>query len=408
MKPSALTKLFRTAPNEVARLPDRPLAVVEAGARPARSRGPLIPKRIRRYIPPFLVIVLPTLLAGLYYGFIASDQYLSEARFLVRGQSGGGISAGLLGALMMSGGGGALHSSAEELTNVADYMQSHDALRSLEEKINLADLFRRPEADFLARLETKPTAEDFLEYYQNKVVVAIDTQTGIASMKVRAFRPEDSQLIAETLLMLGEDVVNHFSDRQRSDTLKVARDEVQRAEARLRTARENLTEFRDREAALDPARSSALALDMIAKLDLQLAQARTELTEASTYLKPDSAKYISLRTKAEAIQKQIADERQRLTGSDGSMAPVLAKYERLVLEREFADKGYASALISMESARSEAAKQHLYLVRVVEPNLPEKALYPRRLLILTSLFVSLCFTYGIGWLIIAGIREHSA
>jgi capsular polysaccharide transport system permease protein len=397
--------LFRTAPNEVARLPDRPLAVVEAGTRPHRKRGPLIPKRLRRFIPAFLIVFLPTILAGVYYGLIASDQYLSEARFLVRGQN-SGSTLSLLGQLMSSGGGS--HSAPEELTNVSDYMQSHDALRALQEKINLADLFRRPEADWFARLKDNPAAEDFLDYYQNKVVVAIDSQTGLASMKVRAFRPEDSQLIAETLLMIGEDVVNQFSNRQRSDTLKVARDEVQRAEGRVKAAREELTSFRDREAALDPSRQSALALDLIARLDLQLAQARTEQTEAASYLKPDSPKFIAIRAKGDAIEKQIAEERKRLTGTDGSMAPILARYERLVLEREFSDKGYASALISMESARGEAAKQHLYLVRVVEPNLPEKALYPKRLLILASLFVSLCFTYGIGWLIIAGIREHSA
>ena len=49
-----------------------------------------------------------------------------------------------------------------------------------------------------------------------------------------------------------------------------------------------------------------------------------------------------------------------------------------------------------------------YLVRVVQPNLPEKSLAPRRGFILLTLFVSLLVAYGIGWLILAGILEHAA
>jgi capsular polysaccharide transport system permease protein len=401
MKPSALTKLFRAEPStEVARRPDRPLSVVGTPARRPRFR---IPRSVRKFLPAFLIIVLPTTVTAFYYGVWASDQYVSEARFLVNGQSSQTMS--LLGQLMSSM---SSHASGEDLTNVADYLESHDALRSLQEKLAIDDLYRRPEADWFARLKQHPKAEEFLEYYQNKVSISIDSTTGLASLKVRAFRPEDAQLINETLLMLGEDVVNHFSDRQRSDTLKVARDEVQRAEGRVMAARDEMAKFRERESSIDPGKSGALIMEMIARLDLQLAQARAEVTEASTYLKPDSPKFLALRNKVDALEKQIASERKRLTGGDASLSPILGAYERLVLEREFADKGYASAMVSMETARNEAMKQHLYLIRIVEPNLPEKALYPRRWLILSTVFIAMCFTYGIGWLIIAGIREHAA
>jgi capsular polysaccharide transport system permease protein len=404
MKPFALTKLFRATPTtEVARLPDRPLSVVEAGARPRRGRPPRLPGWLLKSYPAILVIFLPTFLAAVYYLLIASDQYLSEARFLVRGQTQSSMS--MFGQFMSNF---TSHTAADELTNVADYLQSHDALKTLEEGIGLTQIYRRPEADLFARLKEKPTAEDFLEYFTNKVQVSIDPTTGLASLRARAFRPEDAQKVAETMLVMGEDVVNHFADRQRNDTLKVAREDVARAEARVAAAREQVTVFRDRESAIDPNRTSVLVLELISKLDLQLAQARTELAEASTYLKPDSAKYVALRTRVEAIEKQIANERKRLTGGGDSLAPQMAAYERLVLEREFSDKAYASAMASLETARNEASKQHLYLVRIVQPNLPEKALYPRRWLILSSLFISLCFAYGIGWLIIAGIKEHAA
>jgi len=78
------------------------------------------------------------------------------------------------------------------------------------------------------------------------------------------------------------------------------------------------------------------------------------------------------------------------------------------MQRDFAAKRYEAAAAALESARHEALKQQLYLVRVVEPNLPQAALYPRRWLMLASVFFGALLVYGIGWLIVAGVKEHAA
>jgi capsular polysaccharide transport system permease protein len=413
MRPSALTKLFRTSvPREVARLPDRALRVVDSRTKLRGLRAPRLPRWMRRYAAPLLVIVLPTLLTGIYYLGLASDQYATEARFMIRGQQ--SSTSSLFGALLSSA---SIQTSQEDLLSIGDYMQSHDALKTLQQRINISDLFTRDEADFMSRMRTdfldwlrgRPiTSEDFLDFYNGRVSVAFDSLTGISTLRVRAFRPRDTQVIADELLKLAEEKVNQYSARQRTDTLKVARDEVVRAEGRVEAARAEITQFRDREKSIDPGKSSVIIMEVIGKLEGQLAQARAEITEASTYLKADNAKFVALRTKADAIESQIKSEKQRLAGSSDALAPLVAQYERLMLEREFADKGYASAMTSQESARAEAMKQHFYLVRVIEPNLPEKPQFPRRFLTVMTTFVALCFTYGIGWLILAGIREHAA
>ena len=64
------------------------------------------------------------------------------------------------------------------------------------------------------------------------------------------------------------------------------------------------------------------------------------------------------------------------------MAPKLAVYEKLMLEREMAVKTFSSALVLLESAIKDMDMQRLYLERVVEPNLPDYALYPRRMRVL--------------------------
>ena len=105
---------------------------------------------------------------------------------------------------------------------------------------------------------------------------------------------------------------------------------------------------------------------------------------------------------------QLASQRGRLTGGDASLAPTVAGYERLSVDRELATKAYGSALQSLETARLDAQKQHVYLVRVVEPNLPQKSTYPLRAVTVLGVFGALLLAYGIGWLIVVGVREHAA
>ena len=98
----------------------------------------------------------------------------------------------------------------------------------------------------------------------------------------------------------------------------------------------------------------------------------------------------------------------KLTGKNGALAPVLANYEQLTLQREFAQTSYTSALTALENARLQAMRQQLFVVRVVEPNMPQRALFPHSTLMVVTVFLGLVLTYSIAWLIIAGMREHAA
>ncbi len=65
-------------------------------------------------------------------------------------------------------------------------------------------------------------------------------------------------------------------------------------------------------------------------------------------------------------------------GTNGSLAARMAPYELLVLERELAAKALGLATLNLEKARQNAQLQHLYLQVIVQANLPDQALYPKR------------------------------
>jgi capsular polysaccharide transport system permease protein len=394
---------------------DRRLTLPPAGARlpvagglplgrlhETRPRGGLSGP-FRRH--PFAWLVLfPTLLAGLYFFLVAAPQYVSEARFMLRGQT---RSAGsLLGEALNAGG---FRAATEEAVAVRDYLLSHDAVQALHARVDLVATFRRPEADPVSRLWWEaPEAERLLDYYRRQVKAEIDLNSGITELRVRTFRAADSLLISRELLGMGEAMVNSMNRRAQEEALRASRAEQARAEERVAAASAAVTAFRQREQAVDPSRSAALAVETIGRLDGDLARARAELQAAERFARPNSPQVMGLRNRIDALESQAAEERRRLSAAGTGITEQIAGFERLRLEADFAGRALVTANTALERALAEAQRQQLFLVRVVEPNLAERSLYPRPLWATAYVFAALALVYGLAWLLIAGVREHAA
>ena len=395
-----------------------PIILSEPGA----SRGgeafeptpPPKPWLLRLFRKPFfLLVILPSLISVMYFYGVAAPQYVSEARFVVhsRGNDGGGQAALRAAAASGFGGfGGAMASG--EANSIRNFLSSLDAVMQANEKLDLIELWRRPEADFVARLWfTEP--ERIARFFNQMVNVTLDPVTGVTTLRVRSFRPEDSKALAETLLVAAESLVNRLSERARGDTLQLAQQEIEIAERRVQESRAALVRFREQERELDSAGAVQSALVLRGQLEGALAQARAELTERQQFMRPDNPALQATRNRIEALERQISAERSRHTDTTANvggavLARQLAAYERLMLEREFADKQLASATVSLETSRIEAQRQQLYLSRIVQPNLAVYPLYPRSFINSASIFLGLAIAYGIGWLLVVGMREHAA
>jgi len=364
--------------------------------------------------PFFLLVILPSLVTAFYFYGIAAPQYVSEARFIVnsRGSDGGAQAAAIraAGAGLLGGLGGGM--SGGEANSIRNFLTSLDAVMQAHESLDLVELWRRPEADFLARLWfTEP--ERIARFYNHMVNVTLDPMTGVTTLKVRSFRPEDSKELTETLLLAAETLVNRLSERARGDTLRLAQNEVEIAERRVQESSTALIRFREQQRELDSAGAVQAAVVLRGQFEGSLAQARAELTERLQFMRPDNPALQATRNRIEALERQIAAERARHTDTTSTLGGAilvsqLAEYERLMLEREFSNKQLASATASLEVARVEAQRQQLYLSRIVQPNLAVYALYPRSFTTTASILLGLAIAYGIGWLLIVGMREHAA
>ncbi len=373
------------------------------------ASGPPPRTRARRFRVPglgfILVVLLPTLLTGIYYFGFAADQYVSEARFVVRSSSRQAPSG--LGSLLSNVG---ITRSQDDTYPVNDFIMSRDAAKLLVNRQDLRAIMSRPEADGLARFPnfySKDTFEDLFKRYKDLVNVTLDTSSGISELTVRAFRPQDSETVALALLGDAEALINRMNERARQDAIMVAQSEVNRSEKRVTDVQAALTQFRTRQNTIDPTKSSTGLLELVGRLSQESSSSKAQLSELLRTA-PQSPQIPGLRNRIGALDRQIAEEQRKIVGDNSSIATTLGDYERLLLSREFADKSLSSAIGSLESARVEAQRQQLYLERVVEPNLADAALYPKRITSTATVLLACLLIYGIGWLLLAGVREHTA
>jgi capsular polysaccharide transport system permease protein len=353
----------------------------------------------------FLVLVfVPTIVASVYYGLIASDQYVSHAKYIVRGvqsQHAGGI-----GALLNTFG---ISRTADDTSAIESFMQSRAAIEKVAAIINLREVYGRPEADFVSRYPQfwrKDSFESLYEKTQEFITVLQDQSTGITTLEVAAFRPEDARRIAVALLNLAEEMVNQMNARAQSDAVSEAQREVIRARDDVVQTQKDLTAFRNKEFLVDPVRFAGLLLDAIGQLSLEQAQTRAQIDQTSR-LSPTNPSLTSLQARADALEQKIIDERQKLAGNDSALADKVSTYERLTLLRDLADKRYSNALVSLRSAQMEAQRQQIYVEEIVAPNMPDESTKPERLRSILAVFVMSFAIFAVFWIINVGSKDHA-
>lgn len=362
-------------------------------------------KWARRNLAFLAIVVAPSLLTAAYFYLLAADQYQSEAHFVVRtADASPGPSVGV-GQLL--GIGGAVSQSRSDALSVNDYLSSQELVDRLGRRLDLETMFRRPEADILSRMADSAPPEAKLKYLRKRVDVVFSEESGITSLKVRSFRPQDSRDILEAMLKLGEERVNLLNARTDRDGLKSARSQLVEAEQGLMSVQERLTHFRRAGADIDPTTTGRAQIGLVSTLEASLSQARSQLAAMRGIITPSSPQYVALAARVRALEGQVAAQGSKMTEGGQAIATNMGGYENLQIRQQFAAKRYENAAANLERKRDQVARQQLYIIRVVDPNLPVRSEFPQRGRIVITVFFSLFVAYGIIWLTFAGIREHA-
>jgi BexC/CtrB/KpsE family polysaccharide export inner-membrane protein len=298
--------------------------------------------------------------------------------------------------------------ASEEVRAAQGFIQSRDALRSLNADEFAQTAWGNSDVSIFDRFDPlglSGSFEDLYKFYGTKVEAVYDAETAITTLTVRAFRPKDAQAMNAHLLQRAETLVNQLNERGSGDLVSYAEREVAEAQADASKAALALATYRNRAGVIDPERQASVQLQMISKLQDELIGARLQLLQL-TAAAPQNPQISLLKVRIGGLEREITNQLGQIAGNEGSLSEAAAQYQRLQLQREFADQQLSLSLAALQDARNEARRQRAYVERVAQPSLPDAALEPRRIRgILATLIIALV-AWGALSMLLAGVREH--
>jgi capsular polysaccharide transport system permease protein len=383
--------------------PLQPDRIQNSGARAhakalRRRRSVRLAKRVGIFVG------IPTALATVYYSMIATPQFESYAIFSVQ-------SSELRPSLGMDGllAGLATGGTGHDALAVRDYVLSRDMLARLDKEETFIAHYKDSRNDFVSRLSADASFEEAYEYFGRKLYADYDQVSGSVTVRVRAFSPEKSRAISEAVLKYSEAMVNKLSERERRDRTAYAETEVKKSEGRLATARKAIVELQQKHEDFNPLQSATAAMTIRTGLEAELAKARAELMQLKSFMQDGAPQVLAAQEKVKSLSAQVAGESRKLVdpSKPNGLNTSLADFEVAMVEKEFAQKAYESAMATLEVARADADRQHRYVAVIAAPSLPDESTYPHRIRSVLAAFLVSFLLWGVLTMMTAAVREHA-
>ena len=376
---------------------------VHDGNEPETQSGGKPPLRLIGFI---LLVILPFLASSVYYAFIASDQYVAEARFAVRAVSGTGDTSdasdpgGATSALNM-------RSASQDAYVVTSFIHSTEILNRIGKKIDYRSMFIRQNADFMSRFGSSRSDEEFLKYWNDHVTAYIDVTSGIITLKVRTFSPDDSVKLADAIIEESEKLINELSERARNDIVQSMKADVQKSGKAYGDTLIALNQFQNASGLLSPQTQAKNSGAILTGLLAQKLEFETRLFVMRQSNAQNSPTYQQLNLAKESLDAQIEKMKSALTGPENaSLAKSLLEYSRLETDRMIAEKLYESSQKNYDAVLAEALRKTLYLAVFVKPVLPDESIFPRRVSTPLIILLALIVTWATLSLIWASVEDH--
>lgn len=359
---------------------------------PARAR----PRHWGALISFVLLVLVPLGVAAWYLYERAAPRYVSTAGFSVRSEE-TGSAVDLLGAVSQISG-----SSSSDTDILYQFIQSQELVSRADEALDLRALWSKgdPDRDPVFVYHAPGTIEDLVDYWGRMVKVYSDSGTGLIDIEVQAFTPEDAQRLNAFIYDESSEMINRLSAIAREDATSYAREELAATVEQVKVAREALTRFRNETQIVDPTASIQSQMGILSSLQSQLAQTLIDLDILLQTTSSGDPRVTQAQRRIEVTEARIAEERNKLgIGGNNSaqgqaFADLVGEFERLQVDREFAEQSFAASRAAFDSAVAEARRQTRYLAAHVRPTFAESPRHPQelQLLGLLGLFLFLSWT----------------
>lgn len=376
------------------------------------ARAATMKRRHWGIVASFVLMVLLPLAAVVFYLWaIAEDQYVSNAGFVVRSQETavGADALGGIGGLLTGG------SSASDSDVLYAFIQSQEMVEAVDRAVGLRAHFSAHwPKDWVFSLPPDATLEDLTDFWQRILGISYESGSGLIEVQAAAYDPATAQAIVEAVVVASQDRINALNEQARADAMGYATADLEEALERLKAARQAMAQFRTRTRIVDPAADIQGRMGVMNNLQQQLATALVDYDLLRGSLSVDDPRLKTAEKTIDVIRQRIDIERQTFasdnteTGAVGQDYPsLIADFERLTVDQNYAEETYHTALNALELARDEATRQSRYLATYIRPTLAQSSQYPDRPIVALLAGLALLMVWSVIVLIYYSIRDRS-
>ena len=352
----------------------------------------------------YAMVVVPTAAAAIYYGLLAAPQYVSHVEYVVRGVD-SHRSSGLASLLNTFG----ISRAADETSAIESFLKSREVVEKLNARVDLRAVYGADAADRLARFPRfweRDSFENLYAFTRKFIGIFRDPSNGVTRLDIVAYDPASAEKIAAAMIDLASDMANSLNARAQTDTVQAAKRDLEESRDGVVKVQSELTAFRNEALLVDPLAFAGAMLQGIGALSLERARTQAQIAETER-LSPNNPGIDSMKASVAALEHKIQDERGKLAGDNSARAGKVANYERLTLMRDLAEKRYAAALVSLQTAQADAERKRIYIEEIVKPNLPDEPTAPERFRNVLSVFVVGFICFSIFWILSVGSKDHA-
>jgi capsular polysaccharide transport system permease protein len=340
-----------------------------------------------------LLLVIPNAASIYYFTRVASNQYQSETRFTVRS------STPALGKDQLAKVTGLPSAQIVQNTQiVTNFITSKDMVAALQAKVDFQNLYGNPAIDPLARLKQDATSEKMLDYWEDMVSVKTDANSGIVTVKARAFSAGDAQKVLQEVVAAAEAVVNDVNNRIWRDVITTAQTNLENAKNQLQKTREQLQLARNQTGVLSVEGSSAILTGLITNVQTDRVNLQQKYDAQLGTVSPNAPQMKVLKREIDSKQKQLDDLNSQVAGqnkSEQNLADVSVDMSQRELEQSLAEQQFAASMRTLEQVQFVSKQQLLYLDTFLAPDLPDEAQYPKRALWIGGVLGATLVIWGI-------------
>lgn len=362
----------------------------------------LMRRTLNEQIARFVAISI--LSAVVYWGFIASDRYVSEAHVIVQQSNMAGGQSFDFTSILTGASGGA---RADQLL-LRDYLLSLEMLNKLDAKLDLRSHYSSWDNDPISRMWFRNIDQErFHQYFLSRVSVEYDDYSGVLVIRAQAYNPDTAQAIASMMVAEGERTMNEMAHRLAREQVVFVEKQLSDSASKLQQARNAVLAYQNQKGLVSPQNTATALAGAIDRLEIQRTELQARRSTLLGYLSIKAPAVAELDMQIAGVERQMEKERARLASPGGkTLNAMVEEYQRLELEAQFAQDVYKTALISLETSRVEATRTLKKVSVLLQPTLPQYPMEPRRIYNIAVFFLVTLLLAGVIQLLAAIVRDH--